>query len=76
MDSQQIEIVGRNFLVNELLRGGVEVARPERDRGVDLIAYLDSPFCAVPIQMKAATGEVLSVHAKYEKLPDLLLAYV
>jgi hypothetical protein len=31
-DSQIVEIVGRNWLVTELYRSGLEVARPERDR--------------------------------------------
>jgi len=41
MDSQTVEIIGRNYLVSRLVSDGLEVARPERDRGVDLIAYLD-----------------------------------
>jgi hypothetical protein len=39
VDSQTVEIIGRNFLVSQLVRDGVEVARPERDHGIDLIAY-------------------------------------
>ena len=81
MDTQVIEIIGRNRLVNELLRAGLEVARPERDRGIDLIAYADlSPtvqsFIARPIQMKAASGQAFSLATKYHRLPDLILAYV
>jgi hypothetical protein len=50
----------------------VEVARPERDRGVDLIAYLDldeagGGFVACPIQLKAATSASFSIDAKYRK---------
>lgn len=41
MDTQVIELLGRNRLVSELLRAGLEVAIPARDRGIDLIAYLD-----------------------------------
>ena len=37
MDSQATEIVGRNYLVSQLVRDDLEVAKPERDRGVDLI---------------------------------------
>lgn len=49
-----IEILGRNRLVDELLVAGLEVALPLRDRGIDLIAYVDlaavaSRFAAVPI---------------------------
>ena len=59
MDKQVTELVGRSKLVAELLRSGIEVAIPERDRGIDLIAYLDldlraAHFVARPIQMKAS----------------------
>lgn len=70
LDSQQVELLGRNLLVSELLRSGIEVARPERDRGVDLIAYLDKDleqgrFTAVPMQMKASQGTSISVSDKF-----------
>src|SRR5262245_32215102 len=59
LDSQVIEILGRQRLIAELLRDGLEVAVPVRDRGVDLIAYADlsqqvARFASRPIQMKAA----------------------
>jgi hypothetical protein len=59
MDAQVIELAGRNWLASELQRAGIEVARPERDRGIDLIAYSDldervAKFVARPIQMKAS----------------------
>lgn len=86
MNVQQIEIIGRHRLVDELVGADVEVAMPLRDRGVDLIAYLDideqtdvqSPkrFAAVPIQMKAATERRFSLSTKYERLANLLLVYI
>jgi predicted methyltransferase MtxX (methanogen marker protein 4) len=39
--AQQIEIMGRNRLVNELIAAGIAVAVPLRDRGIDVIAYGD-----------------------------------
>ena len=39
MDSQAVELLGRNRLVSDLLQAGLEVALPVRDRGIDLIAY-------------------------------------
>lgn len=39
LDSQAVEILGKNKLINELLKAGLEVASPIRDRGIDLIAY-------------------------------------
>ena len=81
MDSQTVEIVGRNWLVNRLVEDGLEVARPERDRGVDLIAYLDlaasdERFVARPIQMKAATVARFGLDRKFERIANLLLVFV
>jgi hypothetical protein len=80
-DSQLVELAGRNWLASELMRAGIEVARPERDRGIDLIAYLDRDkragrFIARPIQMKAASHARFSLYPKYGKFRGLLLAYV
>jgi hypothetical protein len=81
MDAQSAEIVGRNYLVSQLVRDGLEVARPERDRGLDLIAYLDldetdGGFVACSIQMKAASERQFGIARKYEKFSKLLFAYV
>jgi len=81
LDTQLVELAGRNWLASELMRAGIEVARPERDRGIDLIAYVDlderiGDFTACPIQMKAATDQVFSLDPKYAKFPGLILAYV
>ncbi len=78
LDTQQVEVLGRNLLITTLVSSGLEVARPERDRGVDLIAYLDlagEAFFALPLQMKAATQRVVSVDKKYERLPWLHIVY-
>ncbi len=81
LDTQVVELLGRNRLTGELLGDGLEVAVPARDRGVDLIAYADlafqvAAFAARPIQMKAFTARGFSVDRKYTKIADLLLAYV
>ncbi len=81
MDAQTIEVLGRHRLTEELLNAGIEVAVPVRDRGVDLVAYLErgeelTKFRARPIQMKAAQESVFSIDSKYATTPDLLLVYV
>jgi len=81
MDSQVVEVLGRNQLTDELLRAGLEVSRPVRDRGIDLIAYADlaakvEAFVARPIQMKAASDRSFGLDQKYAKFPNLLIAYV
>ena len=81
MDSKLVELIGRNYLTAEVLKAGLEVATPARDRGIDLIAYADlddggGQFRARPIQLKVALNRVFSIDRKYAKFPDLLLAYV
>jgi hypothetical protein len=81
MDSQIVELLGRNRLTDELLRAGLEVALPVRDRGIDLIAYADlgpglQAFAACPIQMKASSARAFSLDAKYAKFPNLIIAHI
>jgi hypothetical protein len=81
MDSQIVELAGRHFLTGELLRSNIEVALPIRDRGIDLIAYIDidsrvRTFISCPIQLKAASKRSFSINKKYEKVRNLLIAYV
>ena len=80
-DAQIVELLGRNRLVDEILRAGLEVALPIRDRGIDLLVYADTgegllAFSAKPIQMKAASGQSFSIDHKYEAFPNLILAFV
>jgi hypothetical protein len=81
MDSQMVELAGRHWLTSQLMRADLEVALPERDRGIDLIVFADldeqmGDFVACPIQMKAATGRAFTLEPKYEKFRRLLLVYV
>lgn len=77
MDTQQVGIIGRQYVIEQLMRSGVEVSIPIRDRGIDLIAYLDiNRFAAVPIQVKSASKRSFSIDRKYEQLPRLVFAYV
>jgi hypothetical protein len=80
-DSQLTELAGKHLLIAQLTAAGLEVAVPVRDRGIDLIAYLDRgtpprDFVACPIQLKASTGEGFGLDKKYEKTANLILAYV
>jgi hypothetical protein len=79
VDEQQIEYIGTAALTAALIREGFEIARPIRDRGIDLIVFSDSPgepFAAIPIQVKAHSGAALAVHRKYEKFVGLVHAVV
>lgn len=80
LDSQQVEILGRNRIKAALIEAGLEVATPERDNGVDLIVYrwsVDPPhFTSRPLQIKAAREFSFGIDAKYRKIPDLIMAFV
>lgn len=76
-DSQLVEIAGKHLLIARLVAAGYEVAEPIRDKGIDLIIYRDkNEFSARPVQMKASTQESFSLDRKYERFPNLLIAYV
>ena len=79
MDSQQIELVGTVTFEAELIRQGFEVAKPRRDRGIDLIIYTDNPtepFRAVPMQLKVSSDAAFSLDRKYAQFNRLVLVYV
>jgi hypothetical protein len=77
-DWKWVEPAGRNWLIGELFRAGFDVARPELDRGIDLIAYhhLDGKRSYLPIQIKAAADASFSLESKYQKIPGLTMVYV
>lgn len=80
LDSGAIELVGRYHLIAELLADGIEVAMPIRDRGVDLIAYLETHkptdhFYSLPIQLKVSSRRSFSLDKKYASIRGLLLVY-
>ncbi|HXC01381.1 MAG TPA: hypothetical protein VNU49_01935 [Opitutaceae bacterium] len=79
-DTQLTELLGRALLQNALMSCGLEVAYPVRDRGIDMLAYMDtSPtgLCrAIPIQVKAATTERFGVDSKYKKFSELRIVHV
>ena len=81
MDTQTTELVGTHRLASELIQAGLEVAFPARDRGVDLIAYVEigqrsGQFIARPIQLKVASGRSFNLLRKYQRIHNLILAYV
>jgi hypothetical protein len=80
-DTQVVELIGRNILGSQILRDGLDVAVPARDRGIDLIAYSDlssnvRTFVARPIQMKASSEASFSIDRKYKRVANLIIAYV
>lgn len=81
LDTGAIELIGRHCLIAELLADGIEAALPIRDRGVDLIAYLETHenidrFYSLPIQLKVSSRRSFSLDKKYQSIRALLLVYV
>lgn len=69
-EGQVVEAIGEGHAIAQFLREGFEVARPVRDRGVDLVAYRDThPFEAYPVQLKTATGRSFGIWKKYASIP-------
>ena len=78
-DKQQVEIIGRSHLIAHLTLGGIEIARPERDKGIDLVAYVDTRpngFLVSPLQIKASRKPRVGTWAKYNAIPSLLMVFV
>lgn len=79
LDSQQIEILGRNLVKGAIIEANLEVATPERDNGIDLIMFRWShagEFRARPIQIKSASKFSFGMDRKYEKIPGLIMVFV
>ncbi len=78
LDGQQVELVGTALLTSMLLLDGIEVADPKRDRGIDLIAYLDrgDVFHATPIQVKASFDARFGVDREYAADPVLRRVHI
>lgn len=78
LDPQQIELLGTAHLEAMLIKEGFEVAKPIRDKGIDLIAFrdiTDQDFRAVPIQVKAASESAFYINKKYMGR-NIIMAYV
>jgi hypothetical protein len=76
LDNQQVECLARQALTAALTADGLEVARPERDCGIDLLAYTVNPPRMMPIQMRAETAAGYSVEKKHAGIDSLIMVYV
>jgi len=80
LDNFALEVVGKNWLVSELLKAGFQTAVPSYDKGIDLIAFRppnkNEMLKAVPLQLKVSKNEVFSLNSKYSECRGLLLVYI
>jgi len=77
LDAQTIGLLGRDKVIEQIHRAGLEVALPRRDHGIDIIAYADkaNSFQALPIQVKASAGFRWVVNAKYASFAEIVIAF-
>jgi hypothetical protein len=75
LDTQQIEIIARNWLTTELVFAGYEVAMPIRDSGVDLLVSPSGYGWTLPVQVKTHRGRKLKAYNTYLGR-NVVLAYV
>ena len=73
-DGQLVEIVNTHKVIAAVIAAGLDVARPERDDGIDLIIYSrkGGPWVSVPVQIKSR----FNIQKKYDKRPGLVMCYV
>jgi hypothetical protein len=76
-DAQTIALLGRDRVIEQLHRAGLEVALPRRDHGIDVIAYVDKEeaFQALPIQVKSSAGFRWVVNQKYGSFAEIVIAF-
>jgi hypothetical protein len=76
-----INMMGRQRLIAELRRDGLEVALPVSDKRIGVVAYVGLRnqvvrFAARPIHMVASNTSSFEVFRKYKNVADLIIAYV
>jgi hypothetical protein len=72
LDPQQVEVIGRGWLISELVRAGLEVATPIRDTGVDLLISSPDYSWSQPVQIKTSRDRNINVQGKYVGTPVLV----
>jgi hypothetical protein len=76
LDKQQVECLARAALTAALTADGLEVARPERDAGIDLLAYTINPLREASDVVDAGgwSWDSRGRYARTQVTGDLLLA--
>lgn len=80
LEPQQVEIIGRHWLIGELVRAGLEAAEPVRDIGIDLLVSPADYSWTQPVQVKTHRDRDTNVYRRYaredrlDRIP-LLMAY-
>ena len=82
MDAATLRLIGRNRVIDDLLRAGIHVSLPIADgSGVDLFAYSvpkspHEPWISAPIRVRASSGRAFGVDEGAERIAGLLHAFV
>jgi hypothetical protein len=81
VESETIEVVGRNRVIEDLLLAGLQVAVPLKAQEFDLIAYGElsersTSFSGCPIQVKASQGRSFKLDQRFDRVANLIHAFV
>ena len=73
-DGQLVELINTHLVIKSALDAELDVARPERDDGIDLIIYRrkGGNWVSAPVQVKSR----FAIEKKYLKRDRLVMAYV
>jgi hypothetical protein len=75
----QLEKIGEAFIAKQLYGENLQIAYPDIDTGIDLIVYkidVNRHFNAVPVQIKAFSGEEFYTDIKYLNISGLFIVYL
>lgn len=78
LSKHQLERIGTAYIAEQLYRAELMLAYPDIDQGIDLIVYdfNSAGFRAVPVQIKAFSGEAFYTSDKYLRIPRLRIVYL
>lgn len=82
MDAMTLRLLGRNRVIDDLLRAGLQSALPLVDgTGVDLFAFgvpraAHEPWISAPVRVRASSGRAFAIDEGAERIPGLLHAFV
>lgn len=81
MESETVDFVGRNRVIDDLLMAGLQVAIPLKAGDFDLIAYDElsersTVFAGCPVQVKASQGRSFKLDQRFDRVANLIHAFV
>lgn len=82
MDAMTLRLLGRNRVIDDLLRAGLQTALPLVDgTGIDLFAFgmprgAHERWVSAPVRVRASSGRAFAIDEGADRVPGLLHAFV